>query len=375
VKVLVLGGAGVVGRRVADELSRRPEVDEIVIAGRRQAEIEHTLQGLIAGEAAARAVFVDVTDPEAVAKQAAGASVAVSCAGPFLARDLPAARGAIQAGIPYVSLGDDVSGTRQVLDLSESARAAGVTVVTGCGFSPGITGLLVALAARETPVVEDVEISVAMSLLDAKGRATAMHFLSALAQPASMVFDHRLVQEAAASSPRLVYFPEPIGWVETFRCEHPEVVSLLESYPEVRSLQSRIGLEERAAMDLARVAASTGMGRSETLTRALLRMGAPLRPALERVPPQGARHTGIRVDVRGHAEGRATSISFGITDRFVKLAALPVVQAAIELGTRRATKPGVHTPDRVFDAPAFLSSLLEGGLRLMRLQQTRLQLP
>jgi saccharopine dehydrogenase-like NADP-dependent oxidoreductase len=371
-KVLVLGGGGVVGRRVVEELGRHPEVDAVVVSGRRGTELEHMVHGLSSSEAPVTAAPVDVTDPEAVAERADGADVAVSCAGPFLARDSPAARGAIQAGVPYVSLGDDLSGTRQVLDLGEAARAAGVTVVTGCGFSPGITGLLVALAARETQAVEDVEISVATSLLDARGRATAVHFLSALAQPASMVFDHKLVQQAAASSPRLVFFPEPIGWVETFRCEHPEVVSLLASYPEVRSLQSRIGLEERAAMDLARVAARTGMGRSENLTRTLLRLGAPLRPALERVPPRGARQTGIRVDVHGRDDGRATTTSFAIADRFVKLAALPVVQATIELGTRRATKPGVHTPDRVFEPSLFLRALLDGGLHLMRLQPTHL---
>jgi Saccharopine dehydrogenase NADP binding domain len=364
-RVVVLGGSGVVGQRAAQELSKRPEVDAVIIAGRNRARIEQTIQELNT-QIAATAALVDVTDSNAVTACVAGADVAVSCAGPFLARDLPAAQGAIQAGIPYVSLGDDVSGTRNVLELQEAALKAGVTVVTGCGFSPGITGLLVALAAHQAPAVEDVEISLAASLLDAKGRATAVHFLSALARPAGMVVDHKFIQEPPGAAPRLVFFPEPIGWVETFPCEHPEVISLLETYPRVRSLQMRIGLEERAAMDLARVAANAGVGRSETLTRGILRLGAPLRPALERIPPHGARKTGVRVDVR--SDDKSASISYGIADRFVKLAALPIVQAAIELGTGRVTKPGVHTPDRAFAPAAFLGSLMEGGLRIMRLE-------
>lgn len=368
----MLGGSGVVGQSVAEGLAGKPEVSEVIIAGRNRSAIEHTARRLSSNGVAATAVSVDVADPHEVAACAADADVAVSCAGPFFARDVSAAQGAIEAGVPYVSLGDDLTGTRQVLQLNESARDASVTVVTGCGFSPGTTGLLVALAAREIPVVEDVEISLAASLLDSKGRATAVHFLTALAQPAEMVFDHRFVQEPPASAPRLVFFPAPIGWVETFRCGHPEVVSLLETYPEVRSLQSRIGLEERAAMDLARVAAAAGVGRSESLTRVMLSVVRPVRPVLDRVPPKGARSTGVRVDVHGHEGGRPLSVSFGIADHFVRLASLPVIQAAFELGSGRVTAPGVHTPDRIFTPGAFLRSLVDGGLEIMRLEPTRL---
>jgi lysine 6-dehydrogenase len=371
-KVLLLGGSGVVGQQVSERLAARAEVNELVVAGRNRAGIERTLQRLRNRSVAASAATVDVTDPEQVAANAEGADVAVSCAGPFLARDASAAQGAIKAGIPYVSLGDDLTGTQRVLELDESARSANVTVLTGCGFSPGITGLLVALAARETRAVEDVEIAVAASLLDSKGRATAVHFLSALAQPAGVVSDHSFVQEPPASAPHLVFFPAPIGWVETFRCAHPEVVSLLETYPAVRSLQSRIGLEERAAMDLARVAAAAGVGRSERFTRAILRLSRPVRPVLDRVPPKGAHCTGIRVDVRGRDEGRTTSVSFGMADRFAVLAAAPVVQAAIELGSHRVSKAGVHTPDRLFDPGGFLHSLVDRGLRIMRLEPSRL---
>jgi lysine 6-dehydrogenase len=372
VKAVVLGGSGVVGDRVSRGLAARDEVTALVIAGRNRPRIERTVHRLRDKKVATRAATVDVTDHDEVARLAEGADVVVSCAGPFLARDASAAEGAIKAGVPYVSLGDDLTGTRKVLELNDFARAADVTVVTGCGFSPGITGLLVALAARDTTAVDDVEISIALSLLDSKGRATAVHFLTALAEPAGMVFDHAFVQEPPASAPRLVFFPAPIGWVETFRCSHPEILSLLESYPAIRSLQSKIGLEERAAMDLARVAAVAGVGRSERLTRAMLRLGRPVRPVLDRVPPKGARCTGVRVDVRGRDEGRTTSTSFGVADRFVVLASLPLVQAGIELGTRHVNKAGVHTPDRLFDPSSFLGSLIDRGLRIMRLEPNRL---
>jgi NAD(P)-dependent dehydrogenase (short-subunit alcohol dehydrogenase family) len=370
-KIVVLGGSGVVGQQVAHDLAARSEVAQLTIAGRNRAATEQTAQDLNGADVAAQAAFVDVTDPQAVAACVTGADVAVSCAGPFVARDLPAAQGAIQAEVPYLSLGDDVSGTRHVLELHESAKKVGVTVVTGCGFSPGITGLLVAFAADRTGTVEDIEISVAASLLDAKGQATAVHFLSALAQPAGMVFDHRFVEEPPATSPRLVFFPPPVGWVETFRCEHPEVISLLESYPMVRSLQTRIGIEERAVMDLARAAVFAGAGQSENLTRALLRLGAPFRPVLERIPPRGARFTAVRVDVQGRYGDRATSVSFGVAGRFVNLAAAPVVEAALELGSGRVVKPGVHTPHKTFEPSAFLRSLVANGLDVMELHPER----
>ena len=366
VRVLLVGGAGNSGRRTAAELLRLEEVEALTLAAR-SAESAASVAGLLGGrDGKVGTLGLDAADRDGLVHAARNHDVVASCAGPAREVEVSSIRACIESGTPYVSLCDDHVATAESLDLNSAAKEAGVTVISGCGLSPGMTNVLTAYAARSLDRVEEIEIAVAYSLNDSSGDSTLFHLLHELSRDAPYVSEFRTVSGRAGDLPRPVYFPEPVGWVETFTCGHPEPLTAPRSYPDLRAIRFRAGLTERAAMDALRAAATPLLSRAGTdrLRNRLARTSARL---LRSLPPRGAAWTAARVDVWGEREGRAEVVALGVVDHLANLASLPLTHAALALGMRAVVQPGVHTVEEVFEPGPFLGALARRGLRAARL--------
>ena len=357
-RVLLLGGTGIVGRRVAAELARRDEVNDLIIGGRNY-ETLHRSTSLL-GEKA-RAALLDLEDDALLGTACVQADVVVNCCGPSHLTELPAASAAIEAGVAYVSLGNDYAAAGAVAELDERARSTGSTVVTGCGLSPGITTLLTALAQEEFDDVTETEISLAHSYRDLPTEAHTAHLLHMLGAPGASISDYELEVDRSGDSPHRVYFPEPVGWVETVGCSHPELHNLRSQ--GLRSLSVGLGLTEKGAMDalraLTRIPLATTNVAQRTLNVALA------------LPPRGPRWSAARVDVVGHSGGHTATVSLGVVDHLMNLASSPMILATLKLGQGQRS-PGVMSPAEAFDPRDFLAQLGGRGTRVARLEAVAL---
>jgi lysine 6-dehydrogenase len=151
-RVLVVGGAGAMGRWTVRDLTESEGVDEVVVA-----DLDGTRAREAAGWAAARsgsngtaqvrALALDAGDPEGLRRAFDGADVVCNCA--VFALNLPVMEACADTATHYVDLGGLFHTTRRQLALHDRFLAAGVTAVIGMGGSPGITNVLAALAARD----------------------------------------------------------------------------------------------------------------------------------------------------------------------------------------------------------------------------------
>jgi saccharopine dehydrogenase-like NADP-dependent oxidoreductase len=353
-RVLVLGATGIVGRRVAAELARSDEVTDLIIGGRDHERL-HRAASLLGDKA--RAALVDLEDAALLEPACAQADVVVNCCGPAHLTELVAAGAAVEAGVAYVSLANDYAAAGSVAQLDQQARASGARVVSGCALAPGITTLLVALAHEELDDVEETEISVAYSYRDLPTPAHTAHLIHTLSTPVATISDRELIVDRTNGSPHLVYFPEPVGWVETVTCAHPEVHNL--KARGLPSLRVRMGLTERAAMDALR---ALSLARRPSIAWTQRALGAA-----HAVPPKGPRWSAARVDVVGHRQGRTSTVSLGVVDHLINLAATPLLLAALKLGSEEHP-PGVRSPSEAFDARDFLAALGGRGTRVARLE-------
>jgi len=353
-RVLLLGSTGVVGRRVAAELTRSGKVSDLILGGRNY-EVLRRATSLLGDKA--RAALLDLEDDAVLGSACIQADVVVNCAGPAHLTELPAALAAIQAGVAYVSVGNDYAAAGAVANLDERARATGSTAVSGCALSPGITTLLVGLALEELDDITEIEISVAHSYRDLPTPAHTGHLLHALGAPEASISDRELGVDRSGGAPHLVYFPEPVGWVELVGCSHPEIHNLRGQ--ELESMSVRLGLTEKGAMDVLRVLSQTAVTSTSLTSRAL---GAAVA-----LPPRGPRWSAARVDVVGRREGRTATVAFGVVDHLINLAASPLTLAALQLGSGRTT-PGVVSPAQAFDPRSFLAQLAGRGTRVARLE-------
>jgi hypothetical protein len=353
-RVLLLGGTGIVGRRVAAELTRNKEVTDLILGGRNY-ETLHRSTSLLGDKA--RAALLELEDDVVLSAACVQADVVVNCCGPAHLTELPAAGAAIEAGVAYVSLGDDYAAAGGVANLAERAHATGSTAVVGCGLSPGITTLLAAFARDELDGITEIEISMAHSYRDLPSPAHTAHLLHMLGAPGASISDHKLTVDTAGGSPHLVYFPEPVGWVETVDCGHAEIHNLKSL--GLQSMSVRLGLTERGAMDALRALSRTPLTSTSVAQRTL--------NAALVLPPRGPRWSAARVDVVGHRGGRTATVSLGVVDHLVNMAASSMSLAALELGRRRHST-GVKSPAEAFDSRDFLARLGGRGTRVARLE-------
>jgi len=111
-RIVVIGAAGVVGRRVCAELARRDL--PIAIAGHRGVGLAALARTL----PVAAVHFADVHDARALARAVTGAAVVVNAAGPLRATAAPVLAAALAAGAHYV----DVGGAQADLAVAWAAR-------------------------------------------------------------------------------------------------------------------------------------------------------------------------------------------------------------------------------------------------------------
>lgn len=356
--VLLLGASGAMGTRTAAELLRHPEVTRLTLAGRDRDRLEQ-LAGKLSGRAAVTPAVFDVLDRDELVSHMRGHDVVTSCAGPGYELEVPCVDAALTAGTAYVSLNDDLDPATEV-----GAKVAGagslVPVVSGCGASPGLSNLLVALAAAELDDVDEIEIAVGASTRDAGGPATEMHFVTMLADAT------RGPRVSGGSSPHPVYLPEPVGWVETFPCPHPEELAFRTVLDGGDSIAFRVGLSEKAVMDVLRAGVAARLGSHEGVKRAWLKMSRPVQPLLERMTPGNGGWTAIRVDVHGRRGGRARTISYGVVDHLINLVSITIAEATARL--LRGAGAGARTPEEMFDPKSFLAAVSARGVRFARLE-------
>ncbi|WP_051792637.1 saccharopine dehydrogenase family protein [Amycolatopsis jejuensis] len=165
-----------------------------------------------------------------------GVDVVLNLTGPFFAGSARAARAAIAAGSAYLDISDDVSGTEAVLSLHDEAVTAGVPVLTGAGFSPGVTNWLACRLLEENPQADGVQIAWMVHESDPGGLAPLRHMLHMAVTPCPVYRDGTWERSPGfvPATAQTFRFPEPIGAVEVYDTAHPEPFTLVRQFPHLR---------------------------------------------------------------------------------------------------------------------------------------------
>lgn len=142
-KIVVLGGGGRVGRRIAELLNAR-HLGEVTVADRAHGD---PLPGI-------DRVVVDITDDDELRDLLTAHDLVVNCVGPFDKWGGRVLDAAIANGTDYVDICDDPAPTLELLERDERAREAGVRAIVGLGASPGLSNLLSMVASRQLDEVD-----------------------------------------------------------------------------------------------------------------------------------------------------------------------------------------------------------------------------
>jgi short subunit dehydrogenase-like uncharacterized protein len=350
--ILIVGGYGVVGRRIAAELG--PDYpDRVVVAGRSLALADQTATAIGHG---ARGRGIDVTMPSSIAAALADVAIVISCI------DQPGRKllwAAVERGLRYTDITPHLTelGRGAAYErIDAAARASGARLVLGTGIVPGISNVMARALADALGGADEIETAILLGAADVSGPASFDYFLQELAMSFDIHVDGKDRRVRAFSAPRLVAYPPPVGAQLSYLFPFSDQVL----YPRtmgVRTAVTRLAIEPGwLARALSIVARS---GASHLLAIEAIRH-AIARRRQDRPSDKGARFA-LRVDVRrGHNARSATLVGQTQADA-AAAGAVGVARALIEGDVR---EPGARMPEQVIEPSPFLSRLAAGGLKV-----------
>jgi saccharopine dehydrogenase-like NADP-dependent oxidoreductase len=229
--IIVLGGAGAMGRVAVRTLTEYSEIERITLADYNEARAQEMAAALNRPNIEVRQI--DVTNEERLYALIRGASVVLNAVDYVF--NEPVLRACIRERVHYADLGGLFHMTRKQLAMDDEAREAGITAIAGIGGTPGITNVLARLAVDRLESVDSIKIQTGGN--DTPGSS------SPLAAPYSM----RTILDEFTKSPQVfqngswyaqpplsgqeeIVFPEPVGQVNAVYSLHSECASFPVSF-------------------------------------------------------------------------------------------------------------------------------------------------
>lgn len=236
-KVVVLGGCGGIGTVAVKALAALDAFSEIVVADVRLEPAQALAASL--GTPGVTALQVDATSHDSLLAAMAGARVVLNCVGPFYRFGPPILRAAIDAGVDYVDICDDLKPTRTMLELDGEAKAKGITALIGMGNSPGLANVFVKLCndlLLET--VDSVDIMHIHGGEPTEGPAVLAHRVHAMLNDVPLFIDGEFVNvrqlEASGAKYTLETDFRNVGRYPVYPYPHPETITLPKYLPGLK---------------------------------------------------------------------------------------------------------------------------------------------
>ncbi|MFZ1991511.1 MAG: DUF4166 domain-containing protein [Alphaproteobacteria bacterium] len=247
-KVLVLGGSGVFGSRIARLIAADPAI-EVIIGGRDLARAEKTalqIQVQVPG-AKVSARKIDSNGDEFYAElRQLNVGLVINAVGPFRGQDYTVAQAAIACRAHYLDLADDRDFVERFRRLNKAAIDADCVALTGVSSVPALSSTVVASLAEGLARVSEIRIGITPGNRGPRGLAVVKTVLMGVGQPSEQL-------KAGAWLPVR-------GWQDTHRrtlkvegrrtlkrrfshVEVPDPDFLHERYPAARTITFHAGLE------------------------------------------------------------------------------------------------------------------------------------
>jgi lysine 6-dehydrogenase len=230
-KIVVLGGAGLMGRIAVKDLAASDGVDQVVIADR-DTVLAHKVVDLIpVGRSKISVVHTDVTDHERLVATLHGADAVLNAVHYYF--NLNVMRACLESGTHYTDLGGLFYNTRKQLALHDEFAEAGLTAVLCMGSAPGVPNVQSRYAADRLDTIEHIRIY--DGILPPPGDDIRFGYaiptiIDELVMPPMVFRGGEFVEEAPLSGGEHYWFTPPVGLLHCHLSLHSEVATLPVSF-------------------------------------------------------------------------------------------------------------------------------------------------
>jgi lysine 6-dehydrogenase len=372
--IVVLGGAGLMGRYAVRDLVLNPEVDQVIIA---DLDVELARQvAAILDSPKVKVERADASDRASLVSLVSDADSLLNATVYYF--NLPVMEACLEAGVNYVDLGGLFHTTCRQLELHERFQAAGITAVLGMGSAPGIPNVQAHYAAQRLDTIETIHIYDGIKPPPGDdiffGYAVPT-IIDELTMPPVVYRDGEFIACEPLSEPEEYWFEPPIGLLKVHLSLHSEVATLPLTFADkgVRECFFKInywGISEEALLKI-KLFADVGLAGSESVEvkgvsirprDLLVKLMAPYTPPLDAFlaepgDPNDWRKE-IVTEVTGMQDGERVTYRLG-TLTAVGSRPTGVAPAIIAhwLASGRVWEAGVFPSEAAVDPEAFFADL------------------
>ena len=378
-KIVVLGGAGMMGCIAVQDLARSQAVDEVVIADL-NADAAREVAAYIDSPKISQAQ-VDVRDHAALVDLLRDADTCLNATVYYFNLDIMDA--CVEAGTHYTDLGGLFHTTRKQLQRHTQFVAAGLSAVLGVGSAPGVPNIQARYAADRLDTVESIRIY--DGIKPPPPEATTFSYavptiVDELTEPPMVFRDGEFVACEPLSEFEDYWFAPPLGMLPMHLSLHSEVATLPLSFKDkgLRECFFKINYWGMAPemIEKVKVLADFGFAGREpvevrgtsVVPRDLLNtlMGGyvpPLTSFLDppvNQPPDWTKE--IVTEVHGTRKGEPVTYRLGTLTVKGSLPTGVVPSIVAQWLTEGRIPAGVHPPERALDPKPFFAELEKRGI-------------
>ncbi len=153
-KIMIYGAYGYTGRLVSERAAALGL--DVSLAGRNPERLADVARPLKLDHQA-----LDLDDTGLLETALAGVSVVIHCAGPFAVTSRPMLAACLNTGTHYLDITGEVGVLAACAGLSGKAKAAGITVMPGCGFDVVPTDCMALMLSERLPDANRLELAFA----------------------------------------------------------------------------------------------------------------------------------------------------------------------------------------------------------------------
>ena len=196
----------------------------------------------------------DVSDREKIVDLMRRCVIVINTVGPFFRFGRVALEAALEAGVHYVDVNDDVESLKELLQdthIDDAIQKSGKSFVVGAGTSPGSTGHMARIGAAMLDCVESIHVFLAATI-SWRGYPVFSHFTHSMGQPSEFYLGRELQSVQPFGKKELVRF---LGIEEDTVCYavgHPEPVVFPKHFTEVEQVTMKLGRIPNSLMEMFR---------------------------------------------------------------------------------------------------------------------------
>lgn len=244
-RVLILGGYGNFGKRIAESLSSLEGIT-VLIAGRHALKSQQLCQKLASKGAngALEAVVIDINSPQFVNElKALSPDLVIHTGGPFQGQDYRVPEACIVVGSHYIDLADDRRFVCDIASLNEQALKRNVLVISGASSVPGLSSTVIDSFIDQFSSLDEIDFAIAPGNQSERGEATVRGVLSYTGHPFPVFAKGKWINQYGWMSPRRLWFGDVIGKRWLANVDIPDLELFPKRYKPVNTVNFQAGLE------------------------------------------------------------------------------------------------------------------------------------